>query len=263
MIKRRISVCGSVLSMALLAAAVCNAADQAKEIAAIKQSLANRYPDVPMTEVRPSPVAGVYEVLSTDSVAYVDRTGDYLIAGPMIATRTKADLSQQVLDDRDAINFSELPLDEAIKTVRGDGDRRLAVFADPDCPYCRNLEKELSGLGNVTIYTFLYPITALHPDARNKSRAIWCAPERSQAWHDWMILDKAVAAPTSDCSDAVIDEVLKLGTALKISGTPVVFLENGHRISGARTAAQLDGAIETAHRDKPRAASNGTVHPKT
>jgi len=246
---------------ALFAVSMCIAAEP-QDIAAIKQVLASRYPEVKMTDVRASPVPGIYEVFSTDSVAYIDRTGEYLIAGPMIATRTKTDLSRQALDNRDTINFDQLPLDQAIKTVRGTGERMVALFADPDCPYCHNLEKELAGLSDVTVYTFLFPLTALHPDARNKAHAIWCAQDRSAAWHDWMILDKGAPA-VKDCVKDPIDDVLALGSSLKVESTPVLFLENGHRVSGTRTAAQLNDMLSSAHADKLRAASGGARSAKS
>jgi len=248
---RQLSGCSAALLTAIFAVSVCTAADETQETLAIKKALASRYPEVQVTDVRPSPIPGIYQVFSVDAVVYVDRSGEYLIAGPMIATRTKADLSQQALDDRDSINYDQLPFDKAIKTVRGNGERTLAIFADPDCPYCHNLEKELAGLSDVTIYTFLYPLTALHPDARDKARAIWCAPDRSVAWHDWMILDKA-PPPANDCSQDPIDSLLALGAGLKIASTPAVFFENGHRMSGTRPAAQLNALMAAAHAEKPR-----------
>jgi thiol:disulfide interchange protein DsbC len=237
-----------------------NAATQAREIAVLKQLLASRYPEVQVTDIQPSPLPGIYAVYSPDAVVYADRTGEYVIAGPLIATRTKTDLSKEALDDHDSIKFDQLPIDKAIKTVRGTGERTVAVFADPDCPYCHNLEKELAGLTDVTIYTFLYPLTSLHPDARNKAHAIWCAEDRSGAWHDWMILDKPAPAATEDCKQDPIDAVMSLGSTLKIVSTPVIFLENGHRVSGTRTAAQLNGLLGRAHADKLQAATHGSDH---
>ena len=140
--------------------------------------------------------------------------------------------------------------------MRGNGERALAVFADPDCPYCHNLEKELAGLTDVTIYTFLYPLTSLHPDAKNKAHAIWCAADRSETWHDWMILDKPAPAPAADCAQDPVDDLLALGARLKIVSTPVLFTENGHRVSGARSAAEINALLAAAHADKLRAAAN-------
>jgi thiol:disulfide interchange protein DsbC len=251
----------AALFMAGLMDSVCTAASSdTQDIAAIRKVMASRYPEVQVTDVLPSAVPGIYSVFSADSIVYTDRTGEYLIVGPMIATRTKTDLSKQALDDRDTINFAELRLDKAIKTVRGTGERTVAVFADPDCPYCHNREKELAGLSDITVYTFLYPLTSLHPDAKNKSHAIWCAQDRSAAWHDWMILDKAPPAPTNECTQDPVDEVLALGSKLKIFSTPVIFLESGHRVSGSRTAAELNALMGTAHTEKPRAAANLTTH---
>jgi thiol:disulfide interchange protein DsbC len=242
------------LFAALCMVSVCTAAGtDTQVIATIRKVMASRYPEVEVTDVRESAVPGIYTVFSADSVVYSDRTGEYLIVGPMIATRTKTDLSKQALDDHESINFGELPRDKAIKTVRGSGERIVAVFADPDCPFCQNLEKELAGLNDVTVYTFLYPLTSLHPDAKNKAHAIWCSKDPSATWHDWMILNAAPPAPASDCAQDPVDAVLALGDKLKISSTPVIFLENGQRVSGSRTAAEINALLSTAHADKPRA----------
>ena len=229
---------------------------EVQDTAAIKKSLEARYPDIPVVDIHSSPIPGLYEVFSANGVVFVDRTGQYLIAGPMIAVNTKTDLSQEALDQRGAIKFEQLPFDQAIKTVRGSGERTLAVFADPDCPFCHSLEKELAGLNDVTIYTFLYPLIGVHPDARNKSHALWCAPDRGAAWHAWMILDQGAPVPAANCTQDPVDDLLALGAKLHIDSTPVVFLADGHRVSGVRTAAQLDALMNKSLSDKPRSVSN-------
>lgn len=236
---------------------------QGQDTDIIKKALATSYPEVQVTDVRPSPVPGVYQVFSADAVVYVDRTGQYLFGGPLIATATKNDLSKQALDDRDAVKFESLPLEKAIKTVRGNGARSIAVFADPDCPYCHNLEKELAGLTDITIYTFLYPLTSLHPDARNKAHAIWCAEDRSVAWHDWMILDQAPTPSKSECLRDPLDDLLAFGRANKIASTPVEILETGQRVSGTITSAQLNKLLTSATAEKLRAANSARSQPKS
>ena len=262
---RQTRIIAAALACGLVAAftgGTVGAADTA-EIDAIKKILASSYPEVQVTDIRPSPIAGLYQVFSADAVVYVDRTGQYLLGGPLIATHTKTDLSKQALDERDAIKWEQLPLDQAIKTVRGNGQRTIAVFADPDCPFCHNLEKELAGLDDITIYTFLYPLTSLHPDARNKAHALWCAPDRSAAWHDWMILDKAPAAPSVPCTEDPLDNLQTFGRTHKIASTPVIFLENGHRISGTLASAQLNTLLTTARTEKLHAANGTPVRPKS
>jgi thiol:disulfide interchange protein DsbC len=254
---KRNSSIGVGFVIALFAGSASGAATDIGEIAAVKKALASAYPQLVVSDVRPSPLPGLYQVTAQDNVFYVDKTGDYLIGGPLVATRTKTDLTQKVIDDRDAIEFDRLPLDKAIKTTRGNGEHVVAVFADPDCPYCHNLEKELAGLGDVTIYTFLFPLTDLHPDARNKAHAIWCAPDRSAAWHDWMILDQGPPPPGPQCAHDPLDDLQMLGASFKISSTPVIFLENGHRIRGTLPSAQLNAKMVTAHTEKPQAANSG------
>jgi thiol:disulfide interchange protein DsbC len=239
------------------------AATDPVDIAAIKETLSKSYPEVHVVDVKASPIPGLYQVFSPDAVVYVDRTAHYLIGGPLLDTRTKADLSQDALDARGAIQFSQLPLDKAIKTVRGDGSRIIAVFADPDCPFCHNLEKELAGLTDVTIYTFLYPLVSLHPQAQAKAHAIWCAPDRGAAWHDWMILDQPAASPAVACTVDPIADLLELGKTLKIDSTPVVFLENGRRVGGTRPSAQLNALMTSAHRERTSAGTTKPPSPRS
>jgi len=238
------------LSAALLMCmrmAACDAADASNvPTAVIKSTLQSRFPNVTILEVNPTPMPHLYEIYTGDGIAYSDEKGEYLLSGSLTSTSTKRNLTSESLDAHYPIDFKTLPLDHAIKIVKGSGRRQLAVFSDPDCPYCQRLEKELSSLSDVTIYLFLYPLTGVHPQAADKARLIWCAPDRGKAWTQWMLDRKAPEGGGAACTDTPVEANEKLGEQLRINSTPVLFTANGHRISGVRQAAQLEELLNQA-----------------
>ncbi|PKO81044.1 MAG: thiol:disulfide interchange protein [Betaproteobacteria bacterium HGW-Betaproteobacteria-13] len=187
-----------------------------------------------------TPYAGLYEVvLKSGELVYTDEKVSFIVDGRVIDAQTRRDMTQLRLNQLSAIDFSTLPLDQAIKHVKGNGKRVIATFEDPNCGYCKRLGKELAQMKDVTVYTFLYPI--LSPDSTTKSRDIWCAKDKAKAWNDW-IVDAKVPA-TADCDTGVIDRNVALGQKLKVNGTPTIFLSNGSRIGGYVPAAELEKAI--------------------
>lgn len=215
----------------------CAQADEQAH-ARIKEALESRLPDQPILSVQASPVPGIYEVFTGNAIFHTDATGSYLFVGRLIDTRTKQDLNAGRVDDLNAIDFQTLPFDRAIRTVKGNGSRKLAVFTDPDCPFCQRLEQELQSISDVTIYTFLYPLKQIHPQAEAKSRAIWCAEDPAKAWNAWMLEKKDPGSAT--CEKDPVEELQALGKKLHITGTPALYFENGRRLSGALPAAQLE-----------------------
>ena len=159
--------------------------------------------------------------------------------GKAIDLKTKKDLAEQRSEELLKVDFSSLPLDKAIVKVKGDGSRKLAVFSDPDCPFCQELEQELSKLDHVTIYTFLYPITSLHPDAERKARLVWCAKDRVQAWDDMMLKGKEPAANDAPCS-APLKEINAYAQKNWISGTPGLVFADGRLIPGMIKGFQIE-----------------------
>lgn len=242
----RISRLASVAAaVALSLPLTLRAEDAAETVKTLKQTLQSRFPEIRILDVQPTPAAGLFEVFTGDSIAYVTAGGDYLVLGSMLDTRTKTDLTARSMDVHNAIDFSSLPVGQAIKVVKGNGKRQLAVFSDPDCPYCQKLEHELASLSDVTVYTYLYPIDSLHPEASSKARAIWCSPNRSEAWTKWMTKQEAAKSPTTCDADPVKD-LQALGAKLHINSTPTLFLADGKRISGMMPAAQLDKALDAS-----------------
>lgn len=215
------------------AASVVSAASEAEMEARLKEL----YPSTRISAVRPSEISGLYEVTMGRNVAFTDTTGRFFVFGHLFDMKEQKDLTAQRLSDINRIDFSQLPVQDAIKTVHGDGSRKLAVFSDPDCPYCKGLEGELVKLDNITLYTFLYPLEGLHPDARGKSERIWCASNRARAWSEFMTTGKLPDAPK--CVTP-IERINQLAGSLGINGTPTLILQDGSLIPGAASAAEIE-----------------------
>lgn len=187
---------------------------------------------------------GLYEVFANGEILYTDEKVTFVIGsetrGELFDVAAKKSVTAERLSKLNAIKFSELPLDLAVKTVRGKGSRVFATFEDPNCGYCKRFAKDLQNVDDITIYTFLYPI--LSADSEQKAKQIWCAPDRTKAWLSWMIDGNA---PTGDgkCNHPT-DKVKALGEKLRISGTPTVFFSNGERVGGAIPAAQVDKRLK-------------------
>ena len=152
----------------------------------IKKAIESRFPGAHVLDVQPSVVPGLYELYIGDQIVYSDAAGDYLVMGPIVDAQTHDNLTEARLNEHGRIKFASLPLDRAIKVVKGNGRRKFAVFSDPDCPFCQQLEKSLLPVTDITMYVFLFPIAQLHPQAPAKAHAIWCAKDRAEAWGQWM-----------------------------------------------------------------------------
>ena len=228
----------------LLAAAVLGLALSASaQESAIRKNLAERIPQLEkIDEVRPTPMAGLYEVRVGTDVFYSDAKGNFLIQGELIDTKARRNLTEDRIAKLSAIDFAALPLKDAFVTVRGNGKRKLVVFADPNCGYCKRFERDLQKVDNVTIHTFLYPI--LSPDSAEKSRNLWCAKDRSASWDDWMLRDKTPAA--ASCDTAALQRNLAFGKKHKITGTPTLIFTDGTRVPGAIDAAALEKRLADA-----------------
>jgi thiol:disulfide interchange protein DsbC len=186
--------------------------------------------------VAPAPVGGLFEVLVGNDVFYTDSTGKYLIQGEIIELATGKNITEQRQADLNRIKWTDLAQTNAMKTVRGNGSRQLAVFSDPNCGYCKRLEKSLQQLDNVTIYTYLIPI--LGPDSLQKSKQIWCAADPYKAYMDWMINGTAPNGK-SDCATP-LDKNMAYAKSYGITGTPTLFFTDGSRFPGAVQIADIE-----------------------
>lgn len=229
----------ALLATALLGFTVASQADEAS----IKQNLQKNLPEANIQFVGKTPAKGIYEVVIEGNLLYTDETGNYLLAGNLIDAKTRNNLTEERMRKLYKVNVAALPLDLAIKTVRGDGSRKLYVFSDPDCPFCRKLEQELLGITNVTIYTYLFPLD-IHPKAMEHAHAVWCSANQSQAWIDLMTKN-TVPAKVAKCSDPIAKS-LSLGQQLRVNSTPTIFLQNGERVTGALPRAELEKRMTEA-----------------
>ena len=222
--------------------AICMIAGITNAMADGRDDLARRlqtqYPSTKITVVRESPVKGLYEVVMGRNVAYTDDSGRYLVFGHLYDMKAQQDLTAGVLDDLNRVDVSTLPLADAIKIVRGKGERKLFVFSDPDCPYCKQLETELAKLDNVTVYTFMMPLESLHPNAKAHTRAIWCAPDKAKAWQTFMSTGKLFPGATT--CEPPTERVLALAERMGVNGTPTLIFSNGQMAAGALPAADIE-----------------------
>lgn len=226
------------LTQLALAASLLFAASAHANEAVIRKALTQQFPGAQISLVKPTPYSGLYEVYLDDQLVYTDAKAQYVFTGDVIDLKNRVNLTQARLNQLQAIKWSELPLANSIKVVKGNGARKLVVFSDVDCPYCRKFEAELSKVDNITVYTFLYPIEGLHPKAIQMSKQIWCAPDRNKAW-DAYITRGTVPVNDGKC-DNPVDETIALGQKLKVSGTPTLFFTDGQRVPGMVPAAQLE-----------------------
>ena len=237
------------LSLALLTAgaawAMCTGAFAQSPEETIRKNLKANFANFPtIDEVRAAPVAGLYEVRHSGSeIIYTDAKADFVIQGNIIEAKTRRNLTEERVDKLLAIDFDKLPFRDAFVIVRGKGQRKLAVFEDPNCGYCKRFERDLQKIDNVTVYLFLYPI--LGPDSTTKSRSLWCAKDKAKAWQDWMVRDVAIKADASCNSDALARNV-EFGRKNKISGTPTLFFADGSRVPGAIGADQIEKMLSEA-----------------
>ena len=207
--------------------------------AQIRKNVAARLPQIKVVdEVTKTAIPGVYELrINGSEIFYTDAKANYLIEGNIIDVRAKRNLTEERVAALTAVKFDDLPFKDAFTIVRGNGKRKLAVFEDPNCGYCKRFERDLQKVDNVTITMFLYPI--LSADSADKSKSIWCAKDRAKAWQDWMVRDQAIPA-ASGCDASAIARNLELGKKYKITGTPTLVFADGSRVPGAIGAAQVE-----------------------
>ena len=224
----------AVLAALMLGSTLAATAGEAE----IRKNLPARLPQFPaIDEVTKSPVPGLYEVrVNGAQIFYTDEQGNYLLQGNLIDVKERRNLTEERIEKLSQVAFDKLPTKDAIKIVRGNGKRRLAVFADPNCGYCKQFERDLTKVDNVTIQLFLYPV--LGPDSVVKSRNIWCAKDKAKAWTDWML--RGVTPETAECDTTALTRNREFGQKYNITGTPTLIFSDGTRAPGAIPAAQVE-----------------------
>jgi thiol:disulfide interchange protein DsbC len=214
--------------------------------ASLKKAIEAAYPKFKVESVVKTPYAGLYEVFMGGQIIYTDEKLTFLIAeGRLVDPKTKKDVTGDRLEELTKVDFNSLPLDQAIKVVKGNGSRKLVVFSDVDCPFCKRLEQnELTNIDNVTIYTFLYPIESLHPDAANKSKLIWCANNRAKAWNDWNFNGK-LPSNAGNC-EVPLERVGELARKVGVTSTPTLIFSDGKRMLGAQPYKEIEKSLQAA-----------------
>ena len=209
---------------------------------------------VKIETIKKTPYSGLYEIRAHGDIIYADKEGKYLFFGQVIDAESQRNLTKERVEQINMIKFDELPFEHALKLVKGDGKRVMAIFEDPNCGYCKRFRQTtLKEIDNVTVYTFMYNI--LSEDSAAKSKNIWCAPDRNKAWDDWMLDNKAAPAAAANCANPN-DTVFELGRKLRIEGTPAIFFTDGSRIPGAVDTKGLETKFASLNKAaKPAAAA--------
>ena len=218
--------------------------------AAIRKAWAERYPGIqPIDKIEKTPIPGLYELRAGADVFYSDELGNYIILasrdsieGHIVDTRTKSDVTEQHLDQMMAAEMPKLPYKDAIVRKIGNGSRRLVVFEDPNCHFCKDVERNLVALKDVTIYTFLIPI--LGPDSVVKSRDIWCSRDNAKAWQSWMIDGTPPLRSMGQCDVATLDRNKVLADHFRVNGTPAIIFDDGSRFAGATDLGRLSRRLD-------------------
>ena len=230
----------SVLATVLLGVSLGALAQEA----AIRKNLAERLPSLPkIDEISKTAMPGLYEIrVNGSEIFYTDVEGNFLIQGALIDTKLKRNLTEERVDKLSALAFDALPLKDAFTIVRGNGKRKMAVFEDPNCGYCKRFEREMQKINDVTVYMFLYPI--LSAESTEKSKNIWCAKDQAKVWQDVMVRDQP--APSASCDASALARNVEFGKKYRITGTPTTIFADGSRVPGAVSAQQVEKSLNDA-----------------
>jgi thiol:disulfide interchange protein DsbC len=223
------------------------------EAASVQKLLEAKFPGAAVSNVGKSPYFGLYEALFDDRIVYTDAKVTYVLVGSIFDADSKQNLTDARQRELSRVAWDSLPFDLSFKRVKGKGTRKLAIFADADCPYCKRLEADLKSVDDVTIYTFLFPIDQLHPDAARKSAIIWCAPDRAKAWDDFFASGK-LPENKGDCPTPIKETAL-LGNRLHVAATPTLVFADGTMIAGALPRAQLESEINKGEAEAKKPAA--------
>lgn len=250
------AIAATLIALPLAAQTPAKSADTARaetEAASVKRLLEQKFPGAQVSDVSKSGYFGLYEAQFDGQMIYTDAKVAHVIVGSIYDTATKQNLSEDRLRKLNRVAFDSLPLDLAIKKVKGNGQRKLVVFSDADCPFCARLENELKSVDDVTIYTFLYPIDQLHPDAARKSRIIWCSADRLKAWDEYYASGK-LPDNNGEC-ETPLAKLQALGQKMRVNATPTLVFADGSVIPGALPRSRLESELNTAEAEAKKTAA--------
>jgi thiol:disulfide interchange protein DsbC len=232
-IRPPLAALAALASLMLLGSSLAAHAGEAE----IRKNLGARIPQLAkIDEVSKAPMPGLYEVRVGFDLSSTDEQGNYLLQGNLIDVKERRNLTEERVDKLGQVAFNQLPVKDAVTIVRGNGKRKMAIFADPNCGYCKQFERDTAKVDNVTIQLFLFPV--LGPDSVVKARNIWCAKDKGRAWEDWM--QRGVMPTTGDCDTAALTRNREFGQKYNITGTPTLIFSDGTRAPGAIPAAALE-----------------------
>ncbi len=214
------------------------AASTEAALANVQKKFIERFGNMPVKNVRPT-AFGLFEVQLGNDLIYTDADVNFIFDGHVIDAATRRDLTQARLDELSAVDFKSLPFDLAIKQVRGDGKRQVAIFEDPNCGYCKKLRQNIDDIDNITVYTFMLPI--LSDDSTQKVKNVWCAKDRGTTWDNWMLM--GTTPPKLNC-DVPIQKMLDLAKSLQVQGTPAIFFADGTRVPGAISKEEFEKRLQ-------------------
>lgn len=211
----------------------CVSAFSFANVETLKSNLSKQYPNIQVTNIQPTEMSGLYSANLDNQIIYLDENAEHMFIGSMVRLKDQKNLTKDLVLKQNSIDWKQLPLKDAIKTVKGNGKRQLAIFSDPNCPYCKKLESELDKLNDVTIYTFIYP---LKTQSIAVSKQVWCEANPAYAWKN--LLQKNVQPKAKTCANP-IDRNLELGRKLGVQGTPTLIFGNGLKMVGGRSAEEI------------------------
>lgn len=211
----------------------CISAISLANVETLKSNLTRHYPNIHVSNIQATEMTGLYSANLDNQIIYLDENAQHMFIGSMVRLKDQKNLTKDLVLKQNSIDWKQLPLKDAIKTLKGNGKQQLAIFSDPNCPYCKKLEVELDKLNDVTIYTFIYPLKA---QSIAVSKSIWCDPNQAYAWKN--LLQKNVQPKETTCTNP-IDRNLELGKKLGIEGTPTLIFGNGLKMVGGRSAEDI------------------------
>jgi thiol:disulfide interchange protein DsbC len=212
----------------------------------IRKTINETAPKVKIISITKSPYAGLYQVVTEGyNIMYTDEKGEVGFFGTIVDLKKRQDLTEMEKDKITVLDFSKLPFDKAIVRVKGNGKRKLALFSDPECPYCQGLEIELGSLKDVTIYTFLLPLSDLHPGALRKAQLIWCAKDKAKAWDDMLLKQQEPKGSNTNC-ETPIKDIAEIAAKNWINGTPAIIFSNGKMLFGNQDSEKLAKLLDAS-----------------
>lgn len=201
----------------------------------IKTNLTKQHPNLKIENIQATEMKGIYSGSMDGQVVYVGEDTQHILIGSMFRLSDQKNLTKDLMLKQNSIDWKKLPLQDAVKMVRGNGKRQIAVFSDPNCPYCKQLETELSKLNDVTIYTFIYPIKT---QSIAVSKQVFCEKDPALAWSN--LIAKGIQPSSKKTCANPIERNLSLGKSLALNGTPAIIFSNGFKVMGAYPAQEIE-----------------------